>query len=602
MSENNSNYRLATTTAAIAGVFSIVVCALLLYDYSRRDSINPSENEIYLTLKSTLAKQPDNPDLKKSIRDIDLRLRRDYYRQRVFTITGAVMIFVGIGIFLASAKVAVALRQEVHLPQPTSTPVDIESQWTRTGRWAVAGLAVIFAVVAIVLSISTRSNIPVVKKTTEQNESSTTTASATASNTGEKAVPKEDTSINIDTPVTEDEIAHSWPSFRGPGGRGLSAYTNIPTTWNAESGQNIRWKTPVPLPGNNSPIVWKDRVFITGADKKNREVYCFDSKSGKLLWQKEVPPTQQGSASLKVNTDTGYAASTAATDGRRVFAIFANGDLAAFDFNGKLIWSKSFGIPDNVYGHASSLVTYKNLVVVQLDQGSSSKTAKSKIYAFDTASGKQVWVTDRSVRNSWPSPIVIRVGDSDQIVTAAAPWVIAYEPKNGQEIWRAKCFEIEQDIGPSPTFAAGKVFVANESAALSAIRADGKGDVTATHIAWKGEDGLPDICSPFASDEYVLLASYSTITCYDTEKGDQLWTEDFSEDINSSPSMVGKQIYLFGKNGKSWVIELQRDKCKRISENNLGEECVTSPAFQDGCFYIRGKDTLFCIGSKDEKK
>jgi outer membrane protein assembly factor BamB len=193
---------------------------------------------------------------------------------------------------------------------------------------------------------------------------------------------------------------------------------------------------------------------------------------------------------------------------------------------------------------------------------------------------------------------VIRAADRDQIVTAAAPWVIAYDPNNGKEIWRAKCFPPQQDIGPSPTFAAGKVFVANESTALSAVRANGQGDVTASNIIWKAEDGLPDICSPLANDEYVFLLSYSVLTCYDTEKGDQLWTEDFNEDCKSSPSMADKKLYVFASNGKVWVAEPQHDKCRRIAENNLGEECVTSPAFQDGCFYIRGKTNLICIGNK----
>ncbi len=134
------------------------------------------------------------------------------------------------------------------------------------------------------------------------------------------------------------------------------------------------------MPGNNSPIVWKDRIFLTGANKERREVYCFDTSSGKLLWQKEAPATPQSTAKApKVNDDTGYASSTAATDGRRVFAIFANGDLAAFDFNGNLAWSKSLGIPDNAYGHASSLVTYKNLLCGAVRSGNVGKGVEIEI-------------------------------------------------------------------------------------------------------------------------------------------------------------------------------------------------------------------------------
>jgi outer membrane protein assembly factor BamB len=598
--KDEKNYRLATLTAAIAGVFSIVVCALLIYDYSRRGQGDPSENMAFQTLKSASAKQPENEELKLHIRALDTQLRREYFRQRAFTIVGAGLLLGGVAIFLISAKTAAALRRELPNPQPFSAPQDAESQWTRIGRWAVAVLSLSFAVTAIVLSFTMRLDIPSTDSPLSLGEKKSSPLPL-GEGRGE-GTSKSKISVPLvsatETPPTDEEIAKAWPYFRGPGGRGTSVYANIPTEWDVGSGKNIRWKTPVPLPGNNSPIVWKDRVFLTGADEKRREVYCFDAASGKLLWQKEAPGTPQSTAKApKVNEETGYAASSAATDGRRVFVIFANGDMAAFDFNGKLAWSKSLGIPDNSYGHASSLVTYKNLVVAQFDQGSTEKASKSKLLAFDSATGNPVWQTNRPVKNSWPSPIVIHAAERDQIITAADPWVIAYDPKDGQEIWRAKC--LQQDVGPSPTFAAGKVFVANESPALSAIRADGQGDVTATNIVWKGEDGLPDICSPLAGDEFVvLLATYGTITCYDTEKGDQLWTEDFNEDCISSPSMAGKLVYVFAKSGKAWVVEPGRDNCRRIAENKLDEECVSCPAFQDGCFYIRGKENLFCVGNK----
>jgi outer membrane protein assembly factor BamB len=593
LSDNNSNYRLSILTAAIAGAFSLVVCALLFYDYSRRSQSDPLEVETYQALKSALAKQPDNDDLKSQIRSLDLRLRREYFRQRAFAVVGAILLLGGAAIFLVSSKTAATIRRELPHPQPFATPPDVESHWTRIGRWSVAVLALALAVLAVVLSYSMRLDIPRISEDSE-------TASASSKDRGsamEKA-PHPTASISAETPPTDEEYAKAWPSFRGPGGGGTSAYTNIPTEWDASAGKNIRWKTPVPLPGNNSPIVWKDRVFLTGANKERREVYCFDTSSGKLLWQKEVPGTPQSTSKTpKVDEGTGYAASTAATDGRRVFAIFANGDLAAFDFKGNLAWSKSLGIPENAYGHASSLVTYKNLLVVQFDQGTSEKASKSKLLAFDSATGNPVWQTARPVKNSWPSPIVIRAADRDQIVTASDPLVISYDPKDGKEIWRAKC--LVTDTAPSPVFAAGKVFVVQDSAALSAIRPDGQGDVTKTHIVWKAEDGLPDICSPLANDEFVfLLATFGTITCYDTEKGNQLWTEDFNDDCISSPSMAGKLMYVFAKNGKAWVAEPKRDKCYRVAENNLAEECVTCPAFQDECFYIRGKNNLFCIGNK----
>ena len=586
-------------TAAIAGVFSLVVCALLFYDYSRRASGAPLENEAFLALKAALAKQPENDsDLKLRIRSLDLALRREYFRQRTFTRVGAALLLGGAAIFLASTKTAAALRRELPHPQPLSTPQDVESRWSRAGRWAVAALALSLAATAIVLSFMVSLNVSPLPPGENKGEGISPLPPGEGKGEGASgSAPTKPVASTPEAPPSAEEFAKSWPSFRGPGGSATSAYDNIPAEWDATSGKNIRWKATVPLPGNSSPVVWNNRIFLTGADEKRREVYCFAAASGKILWQKEVPGTPQSTAKPpKVNKETGYAASTAATDGRRVFAIFANGDLAAFDFNGNLAWSKSLGIPDNTYGHASSLLTYNNLLVVQFDQGSSEKAAKSKLLAFDSATGNPVWQTQRPVKNSWPSPIVIHAADRDQIITAATPWAISYDPKDGREIWRVKCFSSTQDIGPSPAYAAEKVFVANESAALWAIRADGKGDVTATHVAWKGEDGLPDACSPLATKQFVFLLDYSTVTCYDAEKGNVLWTEDFDDNFTSSPTMAGKNLYLFGLTGKCWIVEPTPEKCVRVAECNLAEGCVTTPAFQNGCLYIRGENHLFCIG------
>jgi len=231
---------------------------------------------------------------------------------------------------------------------------------------------------------------------------------------------------------------------------------------------------------------------------------------------------------------------------------------------------------------------------VQFYQGSA-RASKSRLLAFDSATGKSVWEVNRPVPSSWTSPIVIRHADREQIITAADTWVIAYSPADGAELWRVKC--LSTDTGTSPTFADGKVFVANETAKLTAIRPDGRGDVTNSHVLWTGEDGLPDTCSPLATKEFVLLLSSSgALTCYDAGKGDMLWAEDFDSAFCASPSLVGNRLYLIGTAGKAWIVEPTREKCRRISEANLGEECNASPAFQDGRIYLRGTTHLYCVG------
>ena len=308
-------------------------------------------------------------------------------------------------------------------------------------------------------------------------------------------------------------------------------------------------------------------------------------RAGKLLWQRDVPSTPESRKPLKLNDDTGYAACTMASDGRYVAAIFANGDLAAYDLDGKLAWSQSLGIPENPYGHAASLSIYKNLLLVPIDQATP-KAARSKLRALDIATGHTVWEQTRAVPSSWTTPIVIRVAGRDQVVTAASPWIIAYDPADGKELWRVK--GSQGDVAPSPVSAGNFVIAAaNDSAPVLAIRADGSGDVTASHVLWKGEDNTPDICSPLATEEFVfLLTTEGMVTCYDAHKGEKLWEEDLNDfKCKSSPSLVGKQLYVFGEAGKCWILAPTRAGVKRVRQTDLGEGCVTCPAFQDGRMY-----------------
>ncbi len=397
---------------------------------------------------------------------------------------------------------------------------------------------------------------------------------------------------------TADEIRTAWSRFRGPDGSGISAYTNVPDSWDAASGKNIVWKTAVALPGNSSPVVCGGRVFLTGADKEHRAVFCFDATTGGLLWKQEAPSTPESAEPFKVTDSAGYACSTVATDGRFVAAMFANGDLAAFDLNGKLAWSKSLGVPKNNYGHASSLALCKDLVLVLMDQGNVDN-GLSMLSAMRLATGEVVWEKRRAAGDSWSTPIVIEHAGRTQIIVAAVPSVIAYDPKDGAELWRVNGGETGEPTA-SPVFANGMVYaVANAQSGLNAIKADGKGDVTATHIAWKGEDNLPDICSPLATEKYVYtLSSSGTVTAYDARKGTKAWEYDVDDmRFKSSPSMVGKRLYLIGEEGKGVILEPGAKECRNVGQTDIGEACTASPAFQDGRIFIRGSGHLFCIGA-----
>ena len=589
--DREAAYRMAVRIAAVAGVFCLLVVTLLFYHYSLRQAKDPGEATILKALKADLAGQPENQALKEQIRLLDLELRQKYMWQRAFAAGGAVLLLGGIVVLLAAATRAATLRRKLPLPQPLEPGRDRQAEWTPLARWAVAGVGAVLAVAAGVL-IARSGLLP-----------------GQATSQAKGTVPFSDRRFaslpeNWDSPPSAEEIARAWPRFRGPGGAGISAYASVAKSWDGPSGKNILWKTPVPLAGNNSPVVWGNRVFVSGADAKHREVYCFDAADGTPLWRKEVPAGAGSNQPCKVRDDVGFASPTMATDGRLAAAVFANGDVAAFDFQGKLIWSRSLGVPDNNYGHAASPLIFQDLLLVPMDQGHAGSN-RSKLLALDLATGKTAWQQPRETPNTWSSPIVIHAAGRDQLITTGDPWVIAYELPGGGELWRAKC--LYGEIGPSPIFANGLVYAAgSEDSPVAAIAADGHGDVSKSKVLWKCDEGQPDLCSPLATARFLfLVASYGPLTCYDARQGKKLWQDDLEDkfqghkiSFRASPGLAGNRLYLISEEGRAVVLEADAAGCKSVGRGDLGEPCVTSPAFQDGRIYFRGQKHLFCIGRR----
>lgn len=283
-----------------------------------------------------------------------------------------------------------------------------------------------------------------------------------------------------------------------------------------------------------------------------------------------------------------------ATDGRRVYVIFANGDLAAFTIEGKLVWSKTFGPLKNPYGHAASLTIWRDRLILQLDQGDSEE-GKSKLYALEGATGRVVWQTPRKVGASWASPIVIEAAGKPQVITLAVPWVIAYSATDGAELWRVE--GLDGEITPSPIFAGGFVMAVSPSEKLMAIRPDGQGDVSKTHVAWVAEDNVPDITSPVSDGQLVFtVSSTGVVTCWNAKDGKKQWEHDFEMEFHASPSLAANRLYLFSQKGTALVVEAGA-QFKELFRTEMGDAFHASPAFAPDRIYLKGLTNVFCLGT-----
>lgn len=383
-------------------------------------------------------------------------------------------------------------------------------------------------------------------------------------------------------------ILQKWPHFRGHGAHGHAVHANPPLTWNVKEGKNIRWKTEVPKLGMSSPVIWGTRLFLTGADDICRRLYCFDTDTGKLLWQHDATGIT-GSPSRdrlpKALKSTGLAAPTVTTDGRYAAAIFATGDMVCVDMAGKRVWAKNMGIPKNPYGHASSLICHEDLLFVQYDQ-----QEDSKLLAFRLSSGAPAWQVKRG-DISWSSPILIDNNGRLEIVLTNCKTVDSHDPETGRLLWRVEC--LAGEVAPSAAYADGVVYVANEYAAASAIYV---GDHSAeAKVLWEWDEILPNVASPLANDRYLILPTgYGIVSCLDAKTGKIFWEHEFDKGFYSSPILVNDRVYIIDLSGRMQVFRMD-DVFQRLGSAEIGEKAYATPAFVGNRIYIRGVTHLFCI-------
>jgi outer membrane protein assembly factor BamB len=385
-----------------------------------------------------------------------------------------------------------------------------------------------------------------------------------------------------------EHILKYWTNFRGPAANGLASHASPPLDWNAEDAKNVLWKTELTKHGMSSPVIWENRLFLTGADDLSRQIYCFETDAGKLLWQHDVDGVPGSPADGKlpeVLAETGFAAPTATTDGRYVAAIFATGELVCVNMEGARIWARHLGIPQNSYGHASSLISHKDLLFVQYDQKDN-----SKLLALDLATGEHVWHVKRGVI-SWSSPILVDNKGRLELILTNCKAVDSYEPKTGKLLWHVEC--LGGEVAPSAAYADGIVFVASEHSTASAI--DVGNHRSEPKILWQWDETLPDAASLLAADDYLIVPTgFGVVSCLDAKTGDRFWEHEFDIGFYSSPILVNDRVYIIDLAGTMQVFRMD-DEFELLGTAEIGEDAYATPAFVGDRVYLRGLTHLFCV-------
>ncbi|OGF47791.1 MAG: hypothetical protein A2452_09785 [Candidatus Firestonebacteria bacterium RIFOXYC2_FULL_39_67] len=396
---------------------------------------------------------------------------------------------------------------------------------------------------------------------------------------------------------TSADLSMQWSSFRGFTGQGVVTSGKYPVTWDVKTGENISWKIDMPVIAYSSPIVFEDRLFVTGSGEKKLKVLSFSASTGKLVWSSMVM--------VKTNTDdievmseeaggAGYASPTPVTDGKYVYAYFATNILVCFDFDGKQQWVKFFGKPENTYGLSSSPLLFEDKILLQVDQ---SGEGMSKLYAVNKKSGKIIWETKRPDGASWGTPIIIDYKGKKELITTGTSMVIAYDPVTGKELWRAEC--LSGEVSTSPAYTDEKVFVMSvgSQTTVFAINPEGKGDITKTNIIWEHEEESQAINAPVAVKSKVIVAMNGYIVCHDAGTGKIIWKYELEDDFWASPAVTENYIYIPSQKGKVYVFDLAG---KLVNTIEIGEKLSASMAFSGSRMYIRTDKLLYCISGESK--
>ena len=578
--------------ALVTVLFALVLLVMMGVSWVQMRQVTPLQTEVMETLKQLNESNTENAELAEQIRQLDLLSRKAYFTQETHLKIGA-WILCAMAVVIG-LSLRMYFKDTKNLPEKELDPIDewmIKCNARRYIGYGMLGVGCLVLVFAVFNSGTLRGWINGMRDTLAANDSiaADTTSTALMSGTTVADTQKVDSAVVAEA----EEPTDTFPipkltsnAFRGNNSSGHSSARNIPTSWNLKNGKNILWQKAIPKHGYNSPVVNGRNIFLTGADKKSRELYCFDLWTGELRWTVKADGISGSPSSMpNVTADTGLAASTVATNGKQVCAIFATGDVICADMDGKRLWAKNLGVPENHYGFASSLLMYGNELIIQYDNNSN-----AKLIALSTVNGNQLWSKSRKDKIAWSSPIIAKASGQQAVIVMGNPAITAYSVSNGSELWRVECMSGE--VGSSPCASNGIIFGASEYATCIAINA-----ATGEKI-WEAGDCLPECSSPVATKDMLYVAtSYGAVCAYDAKDGKVVKQHELSTPFYSSPVIADGKIWLFSNSGKCYIFSTGKD-FKLITSFETGEKTFATPAFTDGMMVVRTDKSLYVVKKK----
>lgn len=526
--------------------FILVLGGIMAHDALNRERTLESAQERLDILK---AGNLDDPALVQNVRDLDYLYRSVYFQTQDRQAYGFLMLGAAF-LVLCLLIIFDRFRFPPELRVPAASKPSSDKERRELLIFTVCGIIVLCAgLAAMHLALSTDSSLG--KQSAKPEE---------------KVKPPTE---KIVLAQALEEAAKQWPQFRGSL---LPNLNQLPKKWDFTE----KWKVKIPLKGFNSPVIWDDKVFLAGGNKKERELYCYDVKDGKLLWKAECTAAPKYP---DLTEDTGVSAPTLCVDKARVYGIFATGEMICCTHDGKVVWRRQLPPPEIMYGYASSPLLLGDKLIVQYDL-----EEKQTLYALDVHTGKDVWTSERKTSPSWSSPSAMVKDGNIIIFTAGNRAAEGIDGNTGRVIWKNE--SLGGEVATSAFVHNDLFYFSNTGAFTGAFRAsDGK-------VLFRNDNvPAPDVASPlFAANTFILFSSGGSVIAIDSQNGKELYEKSFDNGFYASPVILGGKIVAVNLDGDLFLMTASPKDLLIEAKFSIGKKIVSIPAFYQGSIIVRTFD------------